>query len=418
MTGKKPSTGRRTGDAEREEKLRALHEQLAQQVADLHSGADWQRWLAAAARFHSYSFGNTLLILAQRPDATAVAGYQTWKHLGRQVTKGEKGIAILAPVIRRPGGSTGADGQDSQDVAPVDVVEPASPRPGTSGAPPAGEGTPARATRRVSGFRPTYVFDVSQTTGEPLPEPPAPELLAGEAPAGLWDALAGQVAAAGYDLERGPCDGANGVTTPATRTVRVRDDIDDAQAVKTLAHELAHVLLHTHRPAPPNAAGDPVPAPGPERASAGQEADELQLVCRGVGEVEAESVAYLVTAAYGLDSSVYTFPYVTTWADGVQGQTAQDVVRSTGERVLAAARQITSAIAAHTDHAGLAEVAQRAALGQQVVRAVRAESGIREPAPAQAIHAERHRLLAVQSPAGPPRPPAASLRRPVVAPRR
>lgn len=58
MTGKKPSTGRWTGDAEREENLRALHEQLAQQVADLHSGADWQRWLAAASRFHSYSTGS------------------------------------------------------------------------------------------------------------------------------------------------------------------------------------------------------------------------------------------------------------------------------------------------------------------------------------------------------------------------
>lgn len=348
-----------------------------------------------------------------------MAGYQTWKHLGRQVNKGEKGIAILAPVIRRAGRSTGADGQDGQDVGPVDVVEPASPRPGPSGAPPAGEGTSARATRRVSGFRPTYVFDVSQTTGEPLPEPPAPELLAGEAPAGLWDALAGQVAAAGYDLERGPCDGANGVTTPATRTVRVRDDIDDAQAVKTLAHELAHVLLHTHRPAQPNAARDPVAVAGSGRPSAVQERDELQLVCRGVGEVEAESVAYLVTAAYGLDSGVYTFPYVTTWADGVQGQTAQDVVRSTGERVLTAARQITSSIAAHTDHAGLAEVAQRAALGQQAVRALRAETGIREPASAPAILAERHRPLTVQSPAGPPpRPPAASLRRPAIAPRR
>src|SRR5215213_6482530 len=91
------------------DKLAALHERLAAEVAALRTGEDWQRWLAVAARFHTYSFQNTVLILSQRPDATNVAGYQTWKTLGRQVSKGEKGIAILAPVLRRPRPDGNAD---------------------------------------------------------------------------------------------------------------------------------------------------------------------------------------------------------------------------------------------------------------------------------------------------------------------
>src|SRR3954464_8260433 len=88
-------------DQARADKLTALHERLAAEVAALRTGQDWQRWLAIASRFHTYSFQNTLLILSQRPDATNVAGYETWKALGRQVSKGEKGIAILAPLLRR-----------------------------------------------------------------------------------------------------------------------------------------------------------------------------------------------------------------------------------------------------------------------------------------------------------------------------
>ena len=82
----------------RAEKLEALHETLTAQVAELVDSEAWQTMLRAAARFHRYSFGNVCMILAQRPTATQVAGFHTWRSLGRSVTKGEKGIAILAPV--------------------------------------------------------------------------------------------------------------------------------------------------------------------------------------------------------------------------------------------------------------------------------------------------------------------------------
>src|SRR4051812_40659594 len=176
---------RPSNEQARADKLAALHERLAAEVAALRTGQDWQRWLAVAARFHTYSFQNTLLILSQRPDATNVAGYETWKTLGRQVSKGQKGIAILAPVLRRQhhdddtgrgvDGARNAPGHDG-DLTQADRDDAESSKP------------------RVTGFRVAYVWDVTQTTGQPLPERPTPQLLKGQAPEGLWDALAAEVA--------------------------------------------------------------------------------------------------------------------------------------------------------------------------------------------------------------------------------
>jgi len=98
------------------------------------------------------------------------------------------------------------------------------------------------------GVNPAHVWDVSQTDGVPIPQAPVPKLLEGEAPAGLWDGLANQITAAGYELRlvssATAIGGANGLTDFLTREVSIRADMDDAAQVKTLAHELGHVLLH------------------------------------------------------------------------------------------------------------------------------------------------------------------------------
>ncbi|GAA1392806.1 ArdC-like ssDNA-binding domain-containing protein [Luteococcus peritonei] len=289
--------------AERAEQLEHLQAQIADKVADLTSSEQWQAWLRVATRFHQYSFNNTILIWTQRPDATLVAGYTTWqKSFHRQVNRGEQGIRILAPVTRR------VPKLKPDDTPVLDD-----------------KGKPVMATQIV-GVKPTSVFDISQTTGDPVPEPPRPALLTGRAPEGLWQSLASLVHAQGFRLERGDCRGANGYTDYTTRTVKVRDDVDDAQAVKTLAHELGHVLLH-------------------------QPTTDAAPVCRDRREVEAESVAYLVTAAHGLDSSQYTFTYVAGWAEQAlphhkEGTTIADVIHITGTRVLKTAHQILDATSA------------------------------------------------------------------------
>jgi DNA primase len=300
------------------DKLTALHERLTEQVAALRTGQDWRAWLDVAGRFHTYSFNNTLLIYAQNPEATTVAGYGAWNALGRQVDKGERGIQILAPVIRR----THRDDQTS-DIQEKGVGRAAAERAqSTPPAPtPPGDDAAAVGERRVAGFRVTYVWDVTQTSGDPLPTRPLPQLLAGQAPPGLWDALATVIADQRFTLERGDCGPANGWTNFTTHTVRVRDDIDNAQAVKTLAHELGHVLLH-----------HPTDLDHASTAS-----------CRGRGEVEAESVAYLVAAEHGLATDDYTFAYVAGWAADADHARPEDVVRDTGTRVLTAARTILAA---------------------------------------------------------------------------
>ena len=308
---------------------------------------------AAAVCHPLRSLNNLLLIAAQRPGATQVAGFGAWKALGRQVDKGSKGIAILAPMVRQPSQASkaAAGAGEGAGAASEAGAEPAaggsqanaaiSPVGDTSGAAMGQTTTGQPAARRgVGGFKVVHVFDVSQTSGTPLPERPRPVLLAGQAPEGLWDALAVQVQARGFELKRGDCaGGANGLTHFIDRTVTVRADVDDAQAVKTLAHELAHVLLHdptglatVTTPGVALTGGDPVLTPETVDTSPGR--------CRGRLEVEAESVAYLVASAHGLDTGAYTFAYVAGWACEVAGVGVDQVVRGGASRVLAVAKVV------------------------------------------------------------------------------
>ena len=254
--------------------------------------------LSASAQFHRYSFANLLLIHLARPDATRVAGIRTWNALGRRVRKGERGIAILAPCLYRV--DTAEDG------------EPRADEPDREPSSASGDGKPRRVPR---GFRVVYVFDIAQTDGDPVPDV-APVLLDGDDPGRLYDALAAQVAAAGFTLHRAPIDsGANGQTDYAARAVTVRPDVSAAQGCKTLAHELAHVLMHA------------------------EDAPASRDHC----EVEAESVAYVVCHAAGLDSDDYSLPYVAGWAGG-----DMTVLRATADRVVTTARKVLDQLAADT----------------------------------------------------------------------
>lgn len=221
-------------------------------------------------------FNNTLLIWVQHeaafeagrvpePFPTLVAGYRQWQGLGRQVMKGQPGYMIFAPVTGRFASSSPADPNSWRRLGlrekhKVNEV----------------------VRSRMVGARPAYVWDASQTDGEPLPVPPAPTLLEGEAPSGLWEGLAGQIRGAGFEVLRVPHEGmisgANGMTDYEARTVAVRENMDPAAQVKTLAHELAHVLMH-----------DPD--------------DEEARQHRGIREVEAESAALMVGAAHGMDTA-------------------------------------------------------------------------------------------------------------------
>lgn len=296
----------------REEKLRALQERLTTGVEQLVTGEDWKRALEFAAKFRSRSFGNSILIYVQHleayeqgrvphPTPTLVAGYRQWQGLDRNVMKGQGGYQILAPVTARFASRTPADPDSWRRLSRGERPE---------------QGEVVRS--RMVGVTPAHVWDVSQTDGAPIPQTPMPQLLRGQAPPGLREGLVAEIETNGFTVvdvpDAGVIGGANGRTDYTTNVVSVRTDMDDSAQVKTLAHELGHVLMHH----PDN--------PDWQRHT-------------GIGEVEAESFALMVSAAHGMDTSDYTLPYVAGWADRVPGKTATEVVQSTADRVCKVASQ-------------------------------------------------------------------------------
>jgi hypothetical protein len=169
----------------------------------------------------------------------------------------------------------------------------------------------------LRGFTVEKVFSADQTDGDPLPAPPQPRLLEGQAPPGLGEAVLHMIEARGYTVSTVPSaddlQGANGRTTWATKTVQIRADMDDAAMVKTLLHEAAHAALHDG-------------ATNPEGAA----------LPRGHKEVEAESVAFIVARAHGMPTDAYSFAYVAAWA----GEDHDKVLAKTAQRVAACAKAI------------------------------------------------------------------------------
>jgi antirestriction protein ArdC len=251
--------------------------QLSDGIAALTDSAEWLRHLDAQSRFHRYSFGNVVLIASQFPAASRVAGFHAWKKLGRSVAKGEKAIWILAPMTVRKGG-------ESDD------------------------------ERVVRGFKHVPVFDISQTEGEDLPA--VCHKLTGDEPA----------ASLGYSVEPTELrDGVNGDCTFNLRRIRVEVRNASAQRAKTLAHEIAHALLHSNQP-------------------------DHQLA-----ELEAESTAYVVCSCLGLDTSSYSFGYVASWAGG--GEQAVTGIKASCSRIQEAAALILDALEVEEQGEGISEAA-------------------------------------------------------------
>jgi hypothetical protein len=282
--------------AERAEKAEAAKRMLTAGLAALQSSDDWRTMLSTVAksarkRFspRRYSFTNQILLMCQGSYGP-VATFQTWKGAERSVKKGEKARFIRQPrpFMRE---TQGADGE----------------------------------TTKTGGmfFRFIPVFDLAQTDGEELPE----VKLCGDIDAAQALPFAVETlksVALGIEgepvatieirpREAGDHGAAEGWYQPAKRAIVVIDNGNAPHMFKTLAHEVAHALLHAK-------------APHHEYAS---------------NEVEAESVAFIVAAALGFDTAAYSFPYVASWAGK---QDAAKIVQASGERILRAANVILDAL--------------------------------------------------------------------------
>jgi hypothetical protein len=250
-------------------KIAAIVDQLANATDAARVAETMTRFLETAAQFHSYSWGNQMLIASSRPDATRVAGYQTWRGAGRQVRRGERGIAILAPVITQLKDESG---------------EPAG-------------------NVRVS-FKTVHVFDVAQTDGEPLPEPPA--WTSPEQDTALAAGLTAFAIARGIQVIVGELPGqTQGASCGGTIL------LSPTAGTKTLIHELAHEMLHQHLLA--------------------------GLLPRQTVELQAESVAYVVARHFGLEPAGSP-NYLALW--GAEGRD----IRATLATIQRCAAEIIGAI--------------------------------------------------------------------------
>lgn len=252
------------------ERLKALTDQLEQGVSDIFQSGQYAAYLTAMSKFHHYSFGNTMLIFMQCPNATNVAGYHDWRrNFGRQVKRGERGITILAPCPYR---------------RKEEVEEAAS------------DGSSATSVQWVQrmGFRTVTVFDVSQTEGKPLPE--LAKKLTGDV-AQYERMIAALRGISPYPISIEPFPGtAYGCCNFVEQRILVQPGMSQTQTIKTLIHEVSHAKLHA-----------------PTEKTDGKLPQSKQ---RFVREMEAESVAYVVCRHFGVDTSDYSFGYVAGWSRG------------------------------------------------------------------------------------------------------
>ena len=255
-----------------ERKIDAVLKQLKDGVETIQGSERFRLFLTTMSKFHNYSIGNQILIMIQKPSATHVAGFATWKELGRWVKKGEKGISILAPRFPpRPtcpicGAKIGKDVKFCPKCgASVEAAEI--------------EVTPAY-------FIVVSVFDIGQTDGKPLREFEVP-VLSGVVNEELFTKTMALTKAQGLTVsfEPRPQQDPSIKGEYFGKSIWVKPDEPRAQQLKSLLHEVAHYYT-----------------------------EGVFHIARRDAETIAESAAFVVGAHYGFDTGVRSFPYVALWA--------------------------------------------------------------------------------------------------------
>mgnify|MGYP002585439203 FL=1 len=290
------------------DKLKEITDRLEQGIMELFDSDRYKEYLRVMSKFHNYSFNNTLLIAMQKPDASLVAGFQSWKNnFKRNVVKGEKGIKILAP----------SPFKIKQE---MEKIDPATQKP-VIGA----DGKPVKEEKEITipAFKVVSVFDVSQTEGKELPDI-AVDMLTGDVEC-FKDVFAALEKTSPVPIGFEKIEGnSHGYYHLEEKRIAIDEGMSELQTIKTAIHEIAHAKLHD---IDPNA---------PKEEQAGRPD-------RRTREVQAESVAYAVCQHYGLDTSDYSFGYVAGWSSGRE----LDELKSSLETIRSTAAEIINSIDEH-----------------------------------------------------------------------
>ncbi|MBQ9199417.1 MAG: hypothetical protein IJ141_04495 [Lachnospiraceae bacterium] len=268
------------------DKVNEALERLENGVKDMFTSERFKTYLDVMSRFHNYSARNCVLIAMQNPNATYIAGYRDWqKNFNRQVRRGEKGLEILAPWTQTINVET-----DRTDDNGNIIYE----------------------KKQILRYRTVNVFDVSQTDGEELPK--IAERLTGDVSdySRYFDAIK-ELSDYDVDFEDMDDSGKNGYCNLMEHKIRIKSGLSQAHSIKTLIHEVTHEKIH----------GD-------------KEAD-YRREFKSRMEVEAEGCAYVVCSYFGLDTSDYSFGYVTGWAAGQKNDVLKDAltnIRNTANELI------------------------------------------------------------------------------------
>ena len=278
----------------REERMSQIQEKLEAGVREIFDSEKYKDYISTMAKFPHYSINNCILIVSQCPEASHVCGYKKWQtDFNRVVNRNEHGIMIIAPMTYK------ADVEeavfDSENHPVLDSN---------------GKQVTETVTREFQGFRPAYVFDVSQTSGDPLPT--LATMLSGgvEDFENMKDILIA-ISPVPISFEK-ITGGANGYFSPATQSIVVKEGMSELQTIKTMIHEIAHATL-----------------------GHGGKDDKWD---RETKEVQAESVAYWVTQMVGLDTSDYSFGYISGWSkdrEVTELKENLDLIKTTADKISA-----------------------------------------------------------------------------------
>ena len=241
--------------------LDELTQKMLSGVQEVFQSGRIREYFKAMSKLHTYSYRNSILIFSACPNATHVAGYKTWLSLNRHVKKDEKAIRIFAPyktTIKGPENDQ-SDENAKEEQKEITIIK----------------------------FRAISVFDISQTEGDPLPQL-APPLQGGKDD--FSNILKAAQAITNYSIsfEDIPDPGTYGYCEYGAKKIVLRNGISEAQALKTLFHEMAHSWLHN------------------------LSMDKSQK------EIEAEAVSFIVSEHFGLDTSSYSFDYLAAWSHGME----------------------------------------------------------------------------------------------------
>ena len=318
------------------DRMKEITDRLETGIQELFESERYKAYLTSMAKFHSYSFNNTLLIAMQ--GGQLVAGYNKWRDdFHRNVKRGEKGIKILAPApykVKKEVPKLDEQGQPVMDKDGNPVTE--------------------KKEIQVPAFKIVSVFDVSQTEGEPLPSIGVDELAGNvEQYEDFFKALE-QTSPVPMAFEDIP-GGSHGYYHLIDKRIAIQENMSELQTLKTAIHEIAHAKLHAIDP----------------EAPVTEQADRPDSRTR---EVQAESVAYAVCQHYGLDTSDYSFGYVAGWSSGKDLKE----LRASLETIRATAHELITTIDGH-----LAELQQQRQAQKAVEQTVEptVEQAAEQPAP-------------------------------------